>query len=132
MFSSADHSSAGFEYLLRDRPLVRIHVPELITLANIHQDYVQLLADVSESTSDVDDTVAAVERALAEPTARSATRRAVAADLFHEPGTATARCADALYQAIQLDPRLVAPTREAREGGRATRAGLTACATQDA
>ena len=39
-----DHSSAGFEYLLRDRPLVRIHVPELITLANIHQDYVRLLS----------------------------------------------------------------------------------------
>ena len=81
-----DHSSAGFEYLLLDRPLVRIHVPELIALANIHKDYVQLLADVSESTSGVDDTVAAVERALADPAARSAMRRAVAADLFHEPG----------------------------------------------
>jgi CDP-glycerol glycerophosphotransferase (TagB/SpsB family) len=99
-----DHSSAGFEYLLRDRPLVRIHVPELITLADIHKDYVQLLADVSESTSEVNDTVAAVERALADPAARSATRRAVVADLFHEPGTATARCADALYEAIGLDP----------------------------
>ena len=99
-----DHSSAGFEYLLRDRPLVRIHVPELITLADIHQDYVQLLSDVSESTSDVDDTAAAVERALADPAARSATRRAVAADLFHEPGTSTARCAEALYEAIDLDP----------------------------
>src|SRR5205823_11379577 len=31
-----DHSSAGFEYLLLDRPIVRIHVPELIELANIH------------------------------------------------------------------------------------------------
>ena len=85
-----DHSSAGFEYLLLDRPLVRIHVPALITLANIHQDYVRMLADVSESTSGVDDTVAAIERALADPSARSATRRAVAADLFFEPGTATA------------------------------------------
>src|SRR5580765_5087213 len=52
-----DHSSAGFEYLLRDRPLVRIHMPDLITLANIHKDYVQLLADVSESTNDVDETI---------------------------------------------------------------------------
>ena len=39
-----DHSSAGFEYLLLDRPLVRIHVPALITLANIHQDYVRMLS----------------------------------------------------------------------------------------
>jgi CDP-glycerol glycerophosphotransferase (TagB/SpsB family) len=98
-----DHSSAGFEYLLLDRPLVRIHVPELITLANIHEDYVQLLADVAESTSDVETTVAAVERAIADPRARSATRRAVAADLFHEPGMATARCAAELYDAIGLE-----------------------------
>jgi CDP-glycerol glycerophosphotransferase (TagB/SpsB family) len=99
-----DHSSCGFEYLLLDRPVVRIDVPELIERANIHRDYVALLADVSESTVDVDDTVAAVERALADPAARSATRRAVAADLFHEPGSATARCVDALYDAIDLAP----------------------------
>ena len=103
-----DHSSAGFEYLLLDRPLVRIHVPELIALATIHQDYVQLLAEVAESTSAVDDTVAAVDTALADPRARSATRRAVAADLFHEPGTATARCAEALYEAVELEPFVVA------------------------
>jgi CDP-glycerol glycerophosphotransferase (TagB/SpsB family) len=99
-----DHSSAGFEYLLLDRPLVRIHAPELIALANIHEDYVRLLADVSESTTGVEDTVAAIERALANPSARSTTRRAVADDLFHQPGTATARCADALYEAIDLQP----------------------------
>jgi len=99
-----DHSSAGFEYLLRDRPLVRIHVPELIELANVHPEYVRLLSDVSESTSDVDDTVAAVERALADPSTRSATRRAVAADLFHEPGSATKRCVAALYEVIGLEP----------------------------
>jgi len=99
-----DHSSAGFEYLLRDRPIVRIHVPELIECANIHEDYVRLLAGVSESTSDVEDTVAAVERAVAHPAALSSTRRAIAADLFHEPGTATARCVDALYEAIGLEP----------------------------
>ena len=98
-----DHSSAGFEYLLLDRPLVRIHVPELIERANIHQDYVQLLASVSESTSGLEDTAAAVERALANPAALSSTRRAVAEDLFHEPGNATARCAAALYEAIGLE-----------------------------
>ena len=44
-----DHSSAGFEFLLRDRPIVRIHRPELIREANIHADYVNLLASVSDS-----------------------------------------------------------------------------------
>jgi CDP-glycerol:poly(glycerophosphate) glycerophosphotransferase len=99
-----DHSSAGFEYLLLDRPLVRIHVPALLTLANVHQDYVRMLADVSESTAAVDDTIAAIERALADPSRRSATRRSVAADLFHDPGTATQRCADALYEVLGLPP----------------------------
>jgi hypothetical protein len=98
-----DHSSAGFEYLLLDRPIVRIHLPALIEHAHIHPDYVALLSDVSESVCDAPGAVAAVERGLAHPTARSAARRAVAADLFHEPGTATARCAAALYDAIGLE-----------------------------
>ena len=102
-----DHSSCGFEYLLLDRPIVRIHVPELIELANIHRDYVELLSEVSESTRDVGDTIAAVERSITDPGSRSATRRAVAADLFHEPGTATARCMAALYEAIGLEPQPV-------------------------
>jgi len=104
-----DHSSCGFEYLLLDRPLVRIHRPDLIALANIHEDYVRLLSDVSETTTAVDDTVAAVERALADPTEKASTRRAVAADLFYEPGTATARCTAEMYGALQLNPLAAAP-----------------------
>jgi hypothetical protein len=55
----------------------------------------------------VDDTVAAVERAFAEPAAGSASRRAVADELFYEPGTATARACAELYEVIELDPPLV-------------------------
>ena len=98
-----DHSSAGFEYLLLDRPIVRIHVPELIASAQIHRDYVSFLADVSESAIDAASAVRAVERGFATPTARSATRREVAADLFHDPGHATERCVAALYEAIELE-----------------------------
>ena len=99
-----DHSSAGFEFLLRDRPIVRIHRPELIRDANIHADYVALLASVSESVNTVDETLAAVERGLASPTLLSDTRRAVAADIFYRPGGATARSIRSLYEAIDLDP----------------------------
>jgi hypothetical protein len=102
-----DHSSSGFEYLLLDRPLVRIHVPELIALANVHPDYVSLLAAASESVDDVDQTIAAVERGLSDPAYRSASRRSVAADLFHAPGSATARCTAALYEAVGLEPLVV-------------------------
>jgi hypothetical protein len=109
-----DHSSAGFEYLLLDRPLVRIDVPGLIRQANIHADYVQLLADASHSVTGVEDTIAAVDRALEEPQSLSAARRRVAADLFYRPGTATARCALELYDLLELSPpaAVVAAARE--------------------
>ena len=99
-----DHSSAGFEYLLRDRPLVRIHREELIRDANIHPDYVELLASVSASVNTVDEAIHAVERGLACPDALSETRRAVAADIFYRPGGATARALRNLYEAIDLEP----------------------------
>jgi hypothetical protein len=99
-----DHSSAGFEFLLRDRPIVRIHRPELIRDANIHADYVSLLASVSDSVDSAGMAVRAVARGLAAPDTLSATRRAVAADIFYRPGGATARAIDNLYEAIELDP----------------------------
>jgi hypothetical protein len=99
-----DHSSAGFEFLLRDRPLVRIHRPALIALANIHTDYVTLLASVADSVNDYEGALAAIDRALTDPGARSAERQRVAADLFYRPGGATARAVDALYDALDLTP----------------------------
>lgn len=99
-----DHSSAGFEYLLRDRPIVRIHRPALIQLANVHQAYVDLLASVSDSVHDTAGVLAAAERGLSDPSARSAERRRVAADLFYRPGGATGRSVAALYDTIELEP----------------------------
>jgi hypothetical protein len=107
-----DHSSAGFEYLLRDRPIVRIHRPDLIRDANIHQDYVALLASVSASVDSVESVIRAVADGLATPDALSETRRAVAADIFYRPGGATARAIGNLYEAIELDP---APATVAQE-----------------
>jgi hypothetical protein len=98
-----DHSSAGFEFLLLDRPIVRIDLPDLIREARIHPDYVRLLAEVSTSVTSVDETIAAVSSALAGPNAGSATRRRVAADLFHRPGTATARAVASLYDVLDLE-----------------------------
>jgi hypothetical protein len=99
-----DHSSCGFEYLLLDRPLVRIEVPGLLKQANIHPDYISLLAGASLNVRDAAGAAAAVDRALAAPGERSAERRAVAAELFYRPGTASARCAAALYDVMQLAP----------------------------
>jgi len=99
-----DHSSAGFEFLLRDRPLVRIHRPELLTLANVHPDYTALLALVSDSVDTIRTALEAVDMGLANPGLRSDERRSVAADLFYRPGGATARAVQFLYEAVALAP----------------------------
>jgi hypothetical protein len=99
-----DHSSAGFEYLLLDRPLVRIHVPELLRTSNIGEEYVRLLMEAARSVEGPLDAVAAVEQGLADPSAGSASRRGVARELFHDPGGATARAVNELYDAMALSP----------------------------
>lgn len=99
-----DHSSAGFEYLLLDRPLVRIHVPELLRTSNIGEEYVRLLMDAARSVEAPLEALEAVEQGLADPAAGSASRRSVAEELFHDPGGATARAVNELYDAMALSP----------------------------
>jgi CDP-glycerol glycerophosphotransferase (TagB/SpsB family) len=99
-----DHSSAGFEYLLLDRPLIRIHLPDLLRTSNINEEYVRLLADAAESVDGPVQALSAVEAALSDPGRRSASRRSVADDLFYRPGTATARAVEELYRTMELAP----------------------------
>ena len=99
-----DHSSVGFEYLLLDRPLIRIHVPELIKNTDIEPSYVELLANASISAHDVDETVSVVERSFANPEYKSSERVAVAHEMFYKPGTATERAVNELYELMELDP----------------------------
>jgi hypothetical protein len=99
-----DHSSVGFEYLLLDRPLVRIEMPQLIAATNINPDYVELMAEAATSTHTAAETVRAVEQAFNDPTTKSNARRAVASKLFYKPGTATARAVGELYETIELEP----------------------------
>ena len=99
-----DHSSVGFEYLLLDRPLVRIDTPELIVKTDINPDYLGLLREASTSVRNVREAIAAVDRYFSEPTRLSDSRQAVARELFHEPGTATARAVRELCEVIELDP----------------------------
>ncbi len=99
-----DHSSIGFEYLLLDRPLVRIEVPALLKEANVNPEYVTLLADASMSVRTPTEVIRAVERSFAEPMMKSETRKAVAADLFYGPGEATSRAVRELYDLFELSP----------------------------
>jgi hypothetical protein len=98
-----DHSSVGFEYLLLDRPLIRIHVPKLIKNTDIEPSYVELLASASKSVKNVEETVAAVEHSFASPRNNSETRIAVANEMFYKPGTATERAVRELYELMDTD-----------------------------
>jgi hypothetical protein len=100
----SDHSSAAFEYLLLDRPLIRIEMPELIARTNIPPDYVALMAESSISVRALPEILRAIEQGLTSPALQSQTRKAVAAELFYMPGTATARAAQELYELMELAP----------------------------
>jgi CDP-glycerol glycerophosphotransferase (TagB/SpsB family) len=109
-----DHSSIGFEYLLLDRPLVRIAVPELISGTNIATEYVELIASASRSVKTAAEVVSAVDRDVSDPAELSGARRALAAELFHEPGSATERAVQELYALIELAPLVTQPVSVAR------------------
>src|SRR6185295_17836008 len=79
-----DHSSVGFEYLLLDRPLIRIHVPELLEKTDIEPVYVQLISEAATSVNDVDQLVAAVDESFANPGGKSESRRLVANEMFYK------------------------------------------------
>jgi hypothetical protein len=97
-----DHSSIGFEYLLLDRPLIRIVMPELIGSTNVGAEYVELMAAAATSVQSAPDALAAVDEALANPGRLSAERRAVASELFHDPGRATDHAVAELYELMEL------------------------------
>ncbi len=98
----SDHSSAGFEYLLLDRPLIRIEMPELIARTNIHPDYVGLLVKASTTVRNPEETVREVESAYADQAQLSTERKIIAEELFYRPGTATSRAVKELYEVMEL------------------------------
>jgi CDP-Glycerol:Poly(glycerophosphate) glycerophosphotransferase len=100
----SDYSSAAFEYLLLDRPLVRIEIIELMNAANVHPAYAQLLSEASHTVFNAAGAASMVEYVLSVGDERSAARRSVSAELFYKPGTATARCASALYEVLEIAP----------------------------
>jgi hypothetical protein len=99
-----DHSSVGFEYLLLDRPVIRIEVPELLHKTRVAAEYVELLRCASTTVTPESDIVRAVESSLLEPHRQSSSRLAVASELFYQPGTATARAVRELYEVLDLEP----------------------------
>ncbi len=87
-----DASSVANEYALLDRPIVFIDVPELLALTlkkGARLDLDTWGRKGGEVVADVGEALEAVEDGLADPGRRSATRQAIVADLFFNPGRAT-------------------------------------------
>ena len=98
-----DHSSIGFEFLALDRPLVVFDAPELPRVARINPDKIVLLRSAAAVAHTPDELGDLVEAELRHPGRRSAIRRRVAGEMFHRPGTATARALALIYDAIGLN-----------------------------
>jgi CDP-glycerol glycerophosphotransferase (TagB/SpsB family) len=99
-----DHSSLGFEFLLLDRPLIRIELPQLIEKTDIEPVYVELLARASTTVFNVKETVKAVEQAFVDPQLNTEGRRSVANEMFYKPGGATERAVIETYEVLELQP----------------------------
>jgi len=100
-----DASSVANEYTLLDRPIVFIDVPELFELTlskHARLDLETWGRKGGEVVAEVSDAVAAVEAGLADPGARSDVRRAIVADLFFNPGRATAAAMDWITRELRL------------------------------
>lgn len=93
----SDASSIANEYLLLDRPLIFLDVPELLEAAAKEDDRLDL-ETWGRRGGLLADNVTSAERAIAEgladPTAQSDIRRTIALDLFYNPGTATDAAVD--------------------------------------
>ena len=97
-----DHSSIGFEYLVVDRPLVVFDAPDLARAARINPEKIQLLRSAADVAGTPEAAGKALRQALADPGRLSETRRRIARELFHEPGTATARAVQLVRSVLGL------------------------------
>jgi hypothetical protein len=101
-----DHSSIGFEFLVLDRPLLVFDAPELPRAARISPDKIAALRSVAAVASDVPSLVGRAATELAAPDRRSPARKALAREMFFDPGRATAR-AVALIRPLLAGPGAV-------------------------
>ena len=97
-----DHSSIGFEFCVLDRPLIVYDAPRLASEARINPEKVALLRSAAAVVRTPAELRAAFFAALASPMAQSAERRSAADDVFYQPGTATQRAVQLVYELLDL------------------------------
>jgi hypothetical protein len=97
-----DHSSIGFEFLLLDRPLIVFDAPDLASVARINPEKIALLRSAATVVSSADEVGPAALVEVAHPERHAAARHGVTHDMFYEPGTATERALDLVYDLLDL------------------------------
>ena len=101
----SDASSIANEYLLLDRPIVFLDVPELLAAAAAEDDRLDLATwgrTGGVVASGAARAVEAVAAGLADPLAQSEARQAIAGDLFYNPGKATQAALQWLRTELQM------------------------------
>lgn len=100
-----DASSVAFEYALRDRPIVFMDVPEILEGPRAHRfDLGTWGRKAGHIVSGPDTLTDELYHLLESPDEKSELRRALARDVFHEPGNATTRALTELYRDLEIDP----------------------------
>ena len=109
-----DHSSIGFEFCVLDRPLVVYDAPGLVETARINPEKVALLRSAAAVVGDAAALADAVREALVSPRTRAEQRARAASDVFYQPGGATARALQLVYELIELPAAAVETAADAR------------------
>jgi CDP-glycerol glycerophosphotransferase len=97
-----DHSTIGFEFCLLDRPLIVFDTPDLGRVARINPERMAALRSAARVVTHASDVGPAATEEFSRPGARAAARRAVAQPLFYDPGAATSRALDLVYDLLEL------------------------------
>ncbi|MBM3336059.1 CDP-glycerol glycerophosphotransferase family protein, partial [Candidatus Sumerlaeota bacterium] len=98
-----DASSVANEFTLLDRPIVFVEAPRLTEKYGKTIDLETWGTKTGRVVRSADELAEAAEWALYHPGELSDVRRAAAADIFYNPGTATDRAVEQIYAALQLE-----------------------------
>ncbi|MCB2155301.1 CDP-glycerol glycerophosphotransferase family protein [bacterium] len=100
----SDASSTANEFLLRDRPILFMDVPELFEKYEQSIDLDTWGRKTGVVVQRPEDVPAAITAALSDPGTHSEIRRAAAADYFYNPGQATDAAHRAILNLLELTP----------------------------
>lgn len=101
----SDASSVAYEFCLLDRPVLFVDVEDIERRLKPKADLETWGRKVGDVVPGPARLLDAIEKALAEPGRKSELRRALAADLFHDPGRATDRALSVIFELLGLEPQ---------------------------